>query len=50
MLANALEEFLTELLNDYPVEFYVEISVGNDVSDKMVNTLTKTFRGSKKID
>jgi hypothetical protein len=49
MLANAIEEFLAKLLEDYTEEYFVEISVGNDDSDKMVTTLTKTFRGSKQL-
>ena len=48
-LANAVEDFLTKLLKDYPEELYVEISVGNDDLDKMIIPITKTFRGSKQL-
>ena len=47
MLANAVEDFLTKLLKEYPEEYYVEISIGTDGSCKMVIPITKTFRGSK---
>ncbi len=46
-LANAVEDFLTKLLKEYPEEYYVEISVGNDNPDKMIAPIAKTFRGSK---
>jgi hypothetical protein len=49
MLANAVEDFLTELLKEYPEEYYVEISIGNDDSNKMITPITKTFRGSKQL-
>jgi hypothetical protein len=49
ILANAVEDFLTKLLIDYPEEYYVEISIGNDDSGKMIIPITKTFRGSKKL-
>lgn len=49
MLATAVEEFLTKLLEEYPEEYYVEITVGNDDESKMITPLTKTFRGSKKF-
>jgi hypothetical protein len=48
-LANGVEDFLTKLLKDYPEEFYVEISVGNEDLDKMIIPITKTFRGSKQL-
>jgi len=48
-LANAIEDFLTKLLKEYPEEYYVEISVGNDDPDEMVVPITKTFRGSKQL-
>ena len=47
MLANAVEDYLTELLKDYPEEYYVEISVGSDNPGEMVIPITKTFRGFK---
>ena len=47
MLANAVEDFLTKLLKEYSEEYYVEISIGNDDSTKMITPITKTFRGSK---
>lgn len=49
MLANAVEDFLTELLKEYPEECYVEISIGKDDSGKMIVPITKTFRGSKQL-
>ena len=49
MLANAVEDFLTKLLEDYPEEYYIEISIGNDDSGKMIIPITKTFRGSKQM-
>ena len=49
MLANAVEDFLTKLLKEYPEEYYVEISVGNDDPGKMIIPITKTFRGSKQL-
>ncbi len=49
MLANAVENFLTKLLKEYPEEYYVEISIGNDDSGKMIIPITKTFRGSKQL-
>ena len=49
MLANAVEDFLTKLLKDYPEEYYVEISIGNDDSGKMIIPITKTFRGCKQL-
>ena len=49
MLANAVEDFLTKLLKEYPEEYYVEISIGNDDSGKMIIPITKTFRGSKQL-
>ena len=48
-LANAVEDFLTKLLKEYPEEYYVEISVGNDDSGEMIIPITKTFRGSKQL-
>ena len=48
-LANAVEDFLTKLLKEYPEEYYVEISVGNDDSSKMITPITKTFRGGKQL-
>ena len=49
MLANAVEDFLTKLLKEYPEAYYVEISVGNDDPGKMIIPITKTFRGSKQL-
>ena len=49
MLANAVEDFLTKLLKEYPEEYFVEISVGNDDSGKMISPIAKTFRGSKQL-
>ena len=49
MLANAVEDFLTKLLKEYPEEYYVEISIGNDDLGKMIAPITKTFRGSKQL-
>lgn len=49
ILAKAVEDFLTELLKDYPEEYYVEISIGNEDSGKMIIPITKTFRGDKKL-
>jgi hypothetical protein len=49
MLANAVEDFLTKLLKEYPGEYYVEISVGNDDPGEMIIPITKTFRGSKQL-
>ena len=49
MLADAVEDFLTKLLKEYPEEYYVEISIGNDDSSKMITPITKTFRGSKQL-
>ena len=49
MLANAVEDFLTKLLKEYPKEYYVEISIGNDDSSKRITPITKTFRGSKQL-
>ena len=49
MLANAVEDFLTKLLKEYPEEYFVEISVGNDDLGKMISSITKTFRGSKQL-
>ena len=48
-LANAVEDFLTKLLKEYPEEYYVEISVGNDDSGEMIIPITKTFRGGKQL-
>jgi hypothetical protein len=48
-LANAVEDFLTKLLKEYPEEYYVEITIGNDDSSKMITPLTKIFRGSKQL-
>ena len=48
-LANAVEDFLTKLLKEYPEEYYVEISIGNDDPGKMIIPITKTFRGSKQL-
>jgi len=49
MLANAVEDFLTKLLKEYPEEYYVEISVGNDDPGEIIIPITKTFRGSKQL-
>ena len=49
MLANAVEDFLTIILKEYPEEYYVEISIGNEDSGKMIIPITKTFRGSKQL-
>jgi hypothetical protein len=49
VLANAVEDFLTKLLKEYPEEYYVEISIGNDDSSKRITPITKTFRGSKRL-
>ena len=49
MLANAVEDFLTNLLKEYPEEYYVEISIGNDELGKTIIPITKTFRGSKQL-
>jgi hypothetical protein len=49
MLANALEDFLTKLLKEYPEEYYVELSIGNDDSSKRITPIAKTFRGSKQL-
>ena len=49
MLANAVEDFLSKLLKEYPEEYYVEISIGNDDSSKMITPIIKTFRGSKQL-
>ena len=49
MLANAVEDFLTKLLEEYPEEYYIEISIGNDDPGKMIIPITKTFRGSKQL-
>ena len=49
MLADAVEDFLTKLLKEYSEEYYVEISVGNDDSSKMIAPITKTFRGNKQL-
>jgi len=46
-LANAVEDILTKLLKEYPEEYYVEISVGNDDTEEMIIPISKTFRGSK---
>ncbi len=48
-LANAVEDFLTKLLKEYPEEYYVEISVGNDDPDRMIVPIEKTFRGNKQL-
>ena len=48
-LANVVENFLTKLLQGYPEEYYVEISVGNDNPDEMIAPIAKTFRGSKQL-
>ena len=48
-LANAVEDFLTKLLKEYPEEYYVEISVGNDDPGEMVIPIAKTLRGSKQL-
>ncbi|MCK5112981.1 MAG: hypothetical protein KAQ84_05505 [Thermoplasmatales archaeon] len=47
MLANAVEDFLTKLLKEYPEEYYVEISVGSDNPGEMIIPISKTFRGNK---
>ena len=49
ILANAVEDLLTNLLKEYPEEYFVEISVGNDDLGKMIIPITKTFRGSKQL-
>jgi hypothetical protein len=49
MLANAVEDFLTNLLKEYPEKYYIEISIGNDDSGKMISPITKTFRGGKQL-
>lgn len=49
MLANAVEDFLTKLLKEYPEEYYVEISVGNDDPGEIIIPIVKTFRGSKQL-
>ena len=46
-LANTVEDFLTKVLNEYPKEYYVEITVGNDNPHEIINPVSKTFRGSK---
>ena len=46
-LANTVEDFLTKVLNEYPKEYYVEITVGNDNPYEIIKPITKTFRGSK---
>ena len=46
-LADSVEGFLSKLLKEYPEEYYVEISVGNDNPDNMIVPIEKTFRGSK---
>ena len=48
-LANAVEDFLTKLLKEYPEEYYVEISVGNDDPGEIIIPIAKTFRGSKQL-
>ena len=48
-LANAVEDFLTKLLKEYPEEYYIEISIGNDDSSKRSTPISKTFRGSKQL-
>ena len=48
-LANAVEDCLTKILKEYPEEYYVEISVGNDNPDEIINPISKTFRGSKQL-
>ncbi|MCK4416085.1 MAG: hypothetical protein KAU84_02935 [Thermoplasmatales archaeon] len=48
-LANAVEDFLTKLLKEYPEEYYVEISVGNDDLGEIIIPIVKTFRGSKQL-
>jgi hypothetical protein len=48
-LANAVEDFLTKLLKEYPDEYYVELSIGNDDPDRMIVPIEKTFRGSKQL-
>ena len=48
-LANAVEDFLTKLLKEYPEEYYVEISVGNDDPGEIIIPIVKTFRGSKQL-
>ena len=48
-LADSVEGFLSKLLKEYPEEYYVEISVGNDDLGKMIIPITKTFRGSKRL-
>ncbi len=49
ILANAVEDFLTKLLKEYPEEYYVEISIGRDDPGEMIIPITKTFRGSKQL-
>ena len=49
VLANAVEDFLTKLLKEYPEEYYVELSIGNGDSSKRITPFTKTFRGSKRL-
>ena len=49
MLANAVEDFLTKLLKEYPEEYYVEISVGNDDPNNTIVPIEKTFRGIKQL-
>ena len=46
-LADSVEGFLSKLLKEYPEEYYVEISVGNDNPDNMIVPIEKIFRGSK---
>ncbi len=48
-LANAVEDFLTKLLKEYPEEYYVEISVGNDDPGEIIIPIVKTFKGSKQL-
>jgi len=44
-----VEDFLTKLLKEYPEEYYVEISVGNDDPGEIIIPIVKTFRGSKQL-
>jgi hypothetical protein len=48
-LANAVENYLKKLLQEYPEEYYVEILVGKDAPGEIISPLTKTFRGGKQL-
>ena len=45
LLIDSIDEFFTQLLNDMPYTYYVDVTVGNNHSQMVTIPIKKIFRG-----